>query len=100
MQVSLSEKSQDAVLALGIFFLESGCSARCADHVVPYLVGVERALAAPDAVVQPRNGGGPKKDQERRGSFGESCTPISDLAPPKGWQSRSKVVATVAHWVL
>ena len=72
-QVSLSEKSQDAVLALGIFFLESGCSARCADRVVPYLVGVERALAAADAfataaAVQPRNGGGVKKDQERTGA--------------------------------
>ena len=37
-QVALSEKSQDAVIALGIFFLDSGCSVRCADNVVPYLV--------------------------------------------------------------
>ena len=62
-QVALSEKSQDAVIALGIFFLDSGCSPRCADHVVPYLVSVERALSSA-AIVQPRNGGH-NKDQGR-----------------------------------
>jgi hypothetical protein len=48
----LTEKGQDAVLALGIFFLDSGCSARCADHVVPYLIDVEGSLVA--ATLQPR----------------------------------------------
>ena len=63
-QVALSEKSQDAVIALGIFFLDSGCTVRCADNVVPYLLSVERALSSA-AIVQPRNGDGHKKDQER-----------------------------------
>ena len=63
-QVALSEKSRDAVIALGIFFLDSGCSARCADHVVPYLLGVERALSSA-AILQQRNGDGAKKDKER-----------------------------------
>lgn len=39
----LSEAGQDAVLALGIFLLESG--GQCAEDIVPYFLGLERQLS-------------------------------------------------------
>ena len=39
---NLSENGQDAILALGIFFLES--KGQCAPEIVPYFISVEKAL--------------------------------------------------------
>ena len=46
----LSERQQDAVLALGVFFLESG--GQCRDEVLPYLLKLNAALFG--ATVQER----------------------------------------------
>ena len=48
----LSDRGQDALLALGVFLLESG--GQCRDALVPYLVAVEKGLAR--ATVQDRKG--------------------------------------------
>ena len=38
----LSERSQDAILALGLFLLESG--GQCSENIVPYFIKIEKAL--------------------------------------------------------
>lgn len=66
---NLSENGQDAVLALGIFFLESQC--QCGREIVPYLLRVEAALVR--ANISQRQG----FDQRK------SCYFVTDMSSDK-----------------
>jgi len=53
----LPPQQQDAALALGVFYLESG--SQCADKVVPYLISLAEALD--NACVQKKRGANESK---------------------------------------